>query len=399
MNDFKHTMQSLRNRIHLSADEKSVMKGRIREYMMHMPKRAYAPRQSMFTLLVHYRFSAALVALALIFTSGVGVSYAAQGALPGEALYAVKQAREEVREKLLFDEERRTEYVIERAHERLQEVEQLAAAGKLNTATEKIATERFEQLRERAQTRIATLAETHPARADALQLALAVGINARTEVLAVRSEAVPNMENDARERVALAVAGDVPATMQAPSLSALRAAPQAMMEAESVVADGVQADTAIMALSAPKEESLPTQAQIHKATPLSAEAVNVLVRILNTQRDKLKDVHAKSTGETQEQIATVLQDVARLQKDIAAAVRARNYEKAQDLVERALRMIHTARAGLEVSHDVRANVPLTPAIENTQRLKFEDVVEEPGPPSAPANSEVRDLPIPSRIER
>ena len=76
------------------------------------------------------RFAFAAVSVVLAFTLGTaGVAYAAQEALPGEALYAVKRGLESARWALTVEPEAQVELLSALAAERVLEVEALAASG------------------------------------------------------------------------------------------------------------------------------------------------------------------------------------------------------------------------------------------------------------------------------
>ncbi len=80
-----------------------------------------------------YIFVPALAAVILIVTSGV--TLAAHGALPGQVLYPVKLAAEQVELALSPSVKIRAQVATEQAVERLAEAEQLEAGGKLDGAT------------------------------------------------------------------------------------------------------------------------------------------------------------------------------------------------------------------------------------------------------------------------
>lgn len=76
------------------------------------------------------RLAFAAVSVLLAFTLGTaGVAYAAQEALPGQALYGVKRGLESARWSLTVDPEAQVELLSAMAAERVQEVEALAVSG------------------------------------------------------------------------------------------------------------------------------------------------------------------------------------------------------------------------------------------------------------------------------
>lgn len=86
------------------------------------------PAQSMFVRIAQSMRAAHALALAVIITiitSGSGVSFAAQNAIPGETLYKVKLATEQVRAAVTPGKQARAELHLGFASRRLSEVEQL----------------------------------------------------------------------------------------------------------------------------------------------------------------------------------------------------------------------------------------------------------------------------------
>lgn len=122
----------------LSADERAKMSRVVREYMTHKP----LARAEMYSVSVSYRwFSFAhrplAAALVLVLVFGSGVSYAAENALPGDALYSVKTyVNEPARLALASSAEAKAEIQIEFAERRIEEATVLAAEGRLDEDTE-----------------------------------------------------------------------------------------------------------------------------------------------------------------------------------------------------------------------------------------------------------------------
>lgn len=82
------------------------------------------------------RLSYVAAALLLLFLAGGGISYAAEGSLPGDILYPVKiHVNEQMRTNLIFSPKAKAGWEAERAGRRLAEAEELAAAGRLTAET------------------------------------------------------------------------------------------------------------------------------------------------------------------------------------------------------------------------------------------------------------------------
>lgn len=100
-----------------------------RRLVNRLPARA-APRQQAYTGAVR-RLAFATVSVLLAFTIGTaGVAYAAQEALPGEALYGVKRGIEAARWSLTTAPQAQAELLSQFASERVLEVQALAEAGR-----------------------------------------------------------------------------------------------------------------------------------------------------------------------------------------------------------------------------------------------------------------------------
>ena len=79
------------------------------------------------------RFAVALALALVVFLSGTGLVRASNGALPGDDLYPVKRAWEDVRLILVVDQESREGLEGEFEHERLEEVDELLREGRHET--------------------------------------------------------------------------------------------------------------------------------------------------------------------------------------------------------------------------------------------------------------------------
>lgn len=101
-----------------------------------------------------YMFAALFLVIAVALSGGV--SYAAQNSLPGDALYGVKiQVNEKVRTAFAFSDEAKAKVETSLATERLEEAEELAVEGRLDSETSARIAENFAAHAERVQARIA----------------------------------------------------------------------------------------------------------------------------------------------------------------------------------------------------------------------------------------------------
>ena len=114
------------------------MERMLRAYMAMKPiRRAHTPHSVWtFGMLMNTRAVAGMLVVALFISSG-GVSYAAEGALPGDFLYAVKTGiNEPLQGALAVTQSAKTAWAMEVAGERVKEATTLAAQGRLDTETQ-----------------------------------------------------------------------------------------------------------------------------------------------------------------------------------------------------------------------------------------------------------------------
>lgn len=146
--------------IRLSEEEKAAMRARLREAGASLS----APVASPFVISSYSWLSMRFVvpaALLLVVGLGGTTAYAAQGSLPGSALYPVKiYVNEAVGEALAVSSESKLAYHAAAAQERLKEAEALAAEGRLDASATAL---------------IETNFEDHVARADAIARDLDAG--------------------------------------------------------------------------------------------------------------------------------------------------------------------------------------------------------------------------------
>lgn len=357
MNKFNDTMKEISTNVQLTEHEKSTMRTRVHEYMAHTPIRPELPPRKSTTYALRYRFSTAFVIIAIVFTSGVGISYASVDALPGDTLYPVKEVREEVTERFIRDDTKRVEYAIERAHRRLQEVEALAARGRLDAETEVLVQAKFEKFSQRADARIARLEQHNPERAHALRIALTVGIEARAETLATRAARIHERENDARTRIAHTIAmhtHDVESSK--PAAAPRIAVHKAVVNTEETM---MMADTA----------STEVVAEITSPAMVPPVSITVLMQRLVAQKERLEKLHERTNDiSIQKELDTILEYIDETQNDIQTHVRAAEYAQAERLVREALRTVHKARATLEV-HREAGETPVLKNIIKKERVQ------------------------------
>lgn len=145
MKDITYYIKKAADDIRLSSADKTRMSNVVQSYMrinpLPKPVTTYTRTVSWFVYL-HRPIAAALV---LVLISGTGVSFAAESALPGDALYAVKtKVTEPVRVALATGAEAKANVQIDLAERRIEEAATLSSEGRLDEATQDELTTSFE---------------------------------------------------------------------------------------------------------------------------------------------------------------------------------------------------------------------------------------------------------------
>ena len=158
--------------------------------------RAFARLESAF---VHVRFThmqPTLAALVLVLCVGVGTSYAAEGALPGDPLYGIKiNINESVHGALAISNTAKAQWNAARAARRLEEAESLAAVGKLTSDVSSEIKTHLEQSTKEFDQSVSAIAETvngAPEVAE-VQSDFEATLTAHAQVLADISDTLPNV--------------------------------------------------------------------------------------------------------------------------------------------------------------------------------------------------------------
>lgn len=156
--EYKNLEEMLRSlkSVALSEAEKSSMRDNLINFMQSDVRIADQPRlkkqSQLLTVLLNFRFMP--IALGVMILLGSGVSFAAEGALPGEMLYPVKSFNEKARVTLALSGEAKAEYESKFAVRRLEEAEKLIVKGELNDERRALIEARFEAHAEKVNERI-----------------------------------------------------------------------------------------------------------------------------------------------------------------------------------------------------------------------------------------------------
>jgi Domain of unknown function (DUF5667) len=164
MNNFFYNLQNAARRTRLKPAEKQRMRVALYEAMKVTPAAAPAPAapvKSPFIFVSLLRVRVLVPALAvLLVLAGSGTAYAAQGALPGSPLYAVKTGVDEpVRLALAATPQAKAQVSAQIAETRVAEAQALAAQGRLDATTSEELQQNFD---EHAALALALLGSTTP---------------------------------------------------------------------------------------------------------------------------------------------------------------------------------------------------------------------------------------------
>lgn len=140
-----------------------------------------------------------LAAVLIVAVLGGGTAYAAEGALPGDALYSVKvHVNEPIAEALAVTPKEQATVNANIATERLNEAQQLAAKGRLSTTTAVHLEANYEAHVAQADAAVATVAQHDPSLAAQLHASLESRVAARGQVLKLLQADAPRGEKGDR---------------------------------------------------------------------------------------------------------------------------------------------------------------------------------------------------------
>lgn len=189
-----HDLTKLKNdpAFSLSERERALMRARLLQII-----RTPRPAVSVVTFALHMRVAA--LALILI-VSTTSVSFAAEGALPGEALYSVKLGvNERIEFALAPSHEARATVAVRHAEKRIREAEVLAAEGKLDEVEAARAADLVEEnVRKASENALALLDEGETSAAKSIYARLDATLFAHTELLDAQAD---NLDEDRANHV------------------------------------------------------------------------------------------------------------------------------------------------------------------------------------------------------
>ncbi len=182
----------------LSGNERAAVREQLRVYMREHPARIpvwIRFLQSFERSVYNPSLQFAAATLAILLVGGTGTAFAAQGALPGDALYGVKVNIEEpILGAFATSPEAQANWSAELASRRLSEAEQLAVLNKLTPERATTVSSGFDQAAETFDASVAQLSTSTSNAAAVATIAsnMEATLAANTQVLNEISNAVPN---------------------------------------------------------------------------------------------------------------------------------------------------------------------------------------------------------------
>ncbi len=365
MSIFERHINDVSKTVQLSTAEKERMRDKINAYMEHTPvrpKTARRMRGAYLHMLLEYRLVATLAVLMLVVVGSGSATFAARDALPGDTLYGVKIAAEDIQGEFLFNDEARAQWALERVHRRITEASALATREAFTGEREVIALNTIAEAGDYFQQRVAAIETAAPAKAAALRIAFAARTrDAATPTVAYAADTLdaPAAPEAATMAMMAPAAGDghgtgVGGSVVAKEESAGEGEVQtmALMSAPRDDTDTDAADMReggepeMMALRAP--ETLPTQqatsmaVESYGSDPETEAVVQELLKLFEEERARMyADVAAASTvsAETQARIDSLEGRFAAVQQARAQG----NILWAQGQLEAALHEVFVVR--------------------------------------------------------
>jgi hypothetical protein len=353
----------------LSDSERAKMRRVISEYTHFKP----LPRPA---TTLHFSFSwrylvhqPLAMALVLVLFLGSGMSYAAETALPGDALYTIKtMVNEPVRVALATNPEAHAEIQIELAERRIEEAVTLAAEGRLESATEQTLVAAFEEHASYAAAEVEAIDSEDAPTATELSSRFETRLAAHAEVIAELSDAdeMPTREiSNAIQARGIAIAsirtrGENKAAVSAMESPTAKIAPAATMMMFSATVSDTSVTTEDTAEIVP-DPSRQGEAEADKRTAERMESA--AEKQLKAAQKKLKSAK--------------LQDEARVQAEA-------NLKTAEELIENGREYLeddsialafHAFQESLVISEKLQVKVKAEPALAKARFARTNRTIE------------------------
>lgn len=325
-------------------------------------------------LFMHQRLVSGMAFILVVAFVGGGTTYAAEGALPGDALYAVKlNVNESLRAALAQSAEAKAEWHAEAVYRRMAEAEILAARGDLTPEAQVVLEENFEENTEALEAHIAIVEEEDPVVAADISNRFESSLIAHSAVVARlggRGESDVNRRESERFAQKLRDRGERMAL-------AARSAPKAVEAADT-------AEVSLMAVAqAPEEPVIETATFAARSVADDAVIVRLEMRASTTLDEAeayLEELEvgldATTSARVRGQIGKLRETIERFKKEREAGFS----EKAR--VQQLLRDVSTMKAFLEAQSKFKGHLLLpAPGVPENGEDESEDREVEVDTPS------------------
>lgn len=322
----------------LTDSERASMRNNLRAYMYeHAAKAPFVVRISdhITGFFAHFdpspRTRSVPAVFALVLVVGIGTSYAAENALPGDPLYAVKiYINEGVKGSFAVSQASQAEWNTELMTRRLEEAETLTSQDRLTTVARADIQAQLLRSAENFDKNVEALARTDDGAVAVatVQSNLEASLEAHVQVLAALTEDVPGIQSPAEPIIAAA-------TMQASDSAAARTSAETIIEQS----ESPKVMTAALSKKADATEALMTVRAAVAAN--SNEAATTTVRAA-----------AKTAFKAEQSISRGNANLKRGE-----------YAKAFTIFQEAIRAAKSAEVHLDASARLNADIPATTTTE------------------------------------
>lgn len=192
--------------VRLSDAKKELIKGNLIYFIRNAAVRELASsrqtgERSLLTIF-KFKFMTIFLAIALLFGGGAGAAFAAEGSLPGDVLYPVKQVSEDVRVALSVSAEAKAKAEAKFAERRLEEAAELIAEGRMDAEKKAELEARFKERAERVAARVEALREANGSSSAAADISaeFEASLKAHAAVLEAMARANANASSGAESQ-------------------------------------------------------------------------------------------------------------------------------------------------------------------------------------------------------
>lgn len=303
MNTIDSQFKKISGQLRLAPEERARGREALRSYMAEHPLGEERTAGATFIHLVALAMRRPLPAALILFLFlGSGVSYAAEGAVPGSPLYGVKTGvNEEVRTALAFSSSAKAQWEARLAERRLEEAEKLSARGALSADVAESLAARFEAHAEAAGKYVARVENDDRDEALAVSADIEVVLGAHESILrelALRekenvSESINILALKVKVKAAEAAKVASPAIPSAPSIVSLKVRSDVATESARILPaeeKGKGEDRASVSTEASRQMERKARAALADATEyLERERIELEAHVFSDARARIEE--------------------------------------------------------------------------------------------------------------